>query len=172
MVERKPRPAGETELALVAQMQRRGGEPTVAEYLAAANKNSPLLEQMRKDQKQPRLSRRAQKLEREAKLGFNSTLQNNQRSGKPPASEWKVQTGGGGAFVLQHRASGDYYADYVTAPQTSWGAKRFLTVKDAYEYLNNPKHFSQGRGPQGSWNQTKNRGDKVQERVRKQMGFA
>ena len=139
-------------------------EPTVQQYLDAANKNSPLLRQMKKDLKQPRPSRREG-------AGFQSALEKQRPKGKPPANEWKVQSAKGGAFVLVHRESGDFYADYVSTPVTSWGAKRFVTVKDAYTFLNDSKNFTQGRSPQTSWNQTKSRSDKAAERYRKKMGF-
>ena len=147
-------------------------EPTVREYLDAANKSSPLLRKgTGLEGPSRKQSRREQKLAREAKMGFSSAQEKQRPKGKSPASEWKVQSAKGGAFCLVHRSSGDYYADYVVTPITSWGAKRFLTVGDAYKFLNDSKNFSQGARPQSSWNQTKSRADKVQERYRKKMGF-
>lgn len=169
MVERKSRPPGESELALVAQIQR-AGEPTVREYLSAARGNGAAARVLRQALKQPGLSRREQKLLREGS-GFQSAQEKQRPKGKPPASEWKVQSAKGGAFCLVHRESGDYYADYVSTPITSWGAKRFVTVDDAYRHLNDSKYFSQGPRKQSSWNQTKSRADKVQERYRRKMGF-
>src|SRR5688500_9696548 len=78
-----------------------------------------------------------------SKREYRSVLEKQKPKGEPNAKDYRVQTGGGGAFVLQHRESGDYYADYVTTPITSWGAKRFLTLKEAYAYLDNSDNFKQ-----------------------------
>lgn len=137
MVERKPRPAGEMELALVAQM-RRGGEPTVTDYLEAARKSGVSLEAISKE-----LKATSKQTKGKREQSFRSVQEKQKPKGKPPAREWKVQTGKGGAFVLVHRESGDFYADYVSTPITSWGAKRFVTAADAHRFLNDPKHFNQ-----------------------------
>jgi|SRR6185503_1018800 len=74
---------------------------------------------------------------------FDSRLEKQKPKGKSDARDWMVQTGKGGAFVLKHRESGDFYADYVTTPITSWGCKRFVTKDEAYKYLNDSKNFNQ-----------------------------
>jgi hypothetical protein len=91
-----------------------------------------------------------------AEVKFASAQEKQKAKGKSPAKDWKVQTGGGGAFVLKHKESGDYYAGYATTPITSWGAKRFVTVKEAYAYLNDSKNFTQGSKSQSSWNRSSN----------------
>jgi hypothetical protein len=147
-------------------------EPTVEQYLSAARKMGVSADTLRTDLANKKAKQQANNLKQSRRERWQSAQEKQRAKGKPPASEWRVQSAKGGAFCLVHRESGDFYADYVSTPSTSWGAKRFVTVDEAYKYLNDPKFFTQGRSPQTSWNQSKSRGDKVQERVRKQMGFA
>lgn len=146
-------------------------EPSAEQYVAAARKMGVSAEGLRNDLANKKAKQQANNLKQSRRERWQSAQEKQKAKGKPPASEWKVQTGAGGAFVLVHKESGDFYANYVTTPQTSWGATRFATVDEAYKYLNDPKHFAQGPKPQLGHNQTKSRGDKVQERVRKQMGY-